>query len=114
MTASNEGFNLTDFADGTLAGAEWEDWLATHPDLAAEVVIARQIRALLGELRAAPIVLPADFEAVLMERLRRDATLLSLLDLWLTGFGRALLDLLEALFGAPPTPAYAAPDTDRQ
>ncbi len=108
MTASNERFNLTDLADGTLAGPEWEDWLATHPDLAAEVAIARQVRALLGELRAVPIALPADFEAVLMERVRRDATLLSLLDLWLAGFGRALLDLLDALFGAPLAPERTA------
>ena len=108
MTASNEEFNLTDLADGTLAGPEWEEWLAAHPDLAAEVAIAREVRALLGELRAVPIALSADFEAVLMERVRRDATLLGLLDLWLAGFGRALLDLLEALFGAPPAPAPAA------
>ena len=108
MTASNADFNLTDLADGTLAGPEWEVWLAAHPDLAAEVAIARQVRVLLGELRAVPIALPADFEAALMERVRRDATLLGLLDLWLAGFGRALLDLLETLFGSPPSPAPAA------
>ena len=114
MTSSNEELNLTDLADGTLAGPEWEVWLAAHPDLAAEVAAARQVRALLGELRTVPIALPADFEADLMERLRRDATVLGLLDLWLSGFGRALLDLLDALFGAPTTPAYAAAVTDRQ
>ncbi len=108
MTASNERFNLTDLADGTLAGPEWEEWLAAHPDLAAEVAVARQVRALLGELRAVPIALPADFEAVLMERVRRDATFLSLLDLWLAGFGRALLDLLDVLFGAPLAPERTA------
>lgn len=108
MTASNERFNLTDLADGTLAGPEWEEWLAIHPDLAAEVAIARQVRALLGELRAVPIALPADFEAVLMERVRRDATVLSLLDLWLAGFGRALLDLLDALVGPPLAPERTA------
>ena len=57
-----------------------------------------------------PVALPADFEAVLMERLRRDATVLGLLDLWLAGFGRALLDLLDALFGASPSAAPAAAD----
>ena len=102
MTSSNVEFNLTDLADGTLAGPEWEEWLAARPELAAEVAVARQVRALLGELRAVPIALPADFEAVLMERVRRDATLLSLLDLWLAGFGRALLELLDALFGTSP------------
>jgi hypothetical protein len=91
-----------------LAGPEWEGWLAAHPDLAAEVAVARQVRALLGELRTVPIAMPADFDAVLMERLRREATFLGLLDLWLSGFGRALLDLLDALFDAPPSPAPAA------
>ena len=103
MTSSNEEFNLTDLADGTLAGPEWEVWLAAHPDLAAEVAVARQVRALLGELRTVPIALPADFEAVLMDRLRRDATFLGLLDLWLFGFGRALLDLLDAFVDAQPS-----------
>ena len=103
MTSSNEEFTLTDLADGTVAGPEWDVWLAAHPDLAAEVAVARQVRALLGELQTVPIALPADFEAVLMERLGRDATFLGLLDLWLSGFGRALLDLLDALFGAPPS-----------
>ena len=114
MTSSNDEFTLTDLADGTIAGPEWEGWLAAHPDLAAEVAAARQVRALLGELRTVPIALPADFEAVLMERVRRDATVLGLLDLWLSGFGRALLDLLDALFGAPSPPAYAEPVVNRQ
>jgi hypothetical protein len=108
VTSSNAEFNLTDLADGTLAGPEWEAWLAAHPDLAAEVAVARQVRALLGELRTVPIALPADFEEILMERVRRDATFLGLLDLWLFGFGSALLDLLDALFGASPSPAPAA------
>ena len=105
MTSSDDEFTLTDLADGTLAGPEWEVWLTGHPDIAAEVAAARQVRALRGELRTVPIALPADFEAVLMERVRRDATFLGLLDLWLSGFGRALLDLLDALFGAPLSPA---------
>ena len=104
MAASSEAFNPTDLADGTLAGPEWEEWLAAHPDLMAEVAVARQVRALLLELRAVPIALPVDFEAALMERVRRDATLLGLLDLWLAGFGRALLELLDAFLGAPPAP----------
>ena len=68
-----------DLADGTFAGPEWEGWLAAHPELAAEVAAARQVRALLGELRSVPIALPADFEAVLMARVGRDATFLGLL-----------------------------------
>ncbi len=104
MTGSDE-FNLTDLADDTLAGPEWEEWLAAHPDLASQVTMARQVRALLTELRAMPIEVPADFEAMLMERLRRDDTFLGLLDLWLGGFGRTLLELLDLLFGTQPTQA---------
>jgi len=107
VTSSDAEFNLTDLADGTLTSPEWEVWLAEHPEIAAEVAVARQVRALLGELRTVPVALPADFEAVLMERVGRDATYLGLLDLWLSGFGRALLDLLDALFDAPPSPASA-------
>lgn len=102
MDASGGPIYLTDLADGTLSGPVWQEWLATHPDLAAEVDIARQVAALLGELRAAPMLLPATFEAALMERVHRDATLLGLLDLWLAGFGKALLELLSALIDALP------------
>ncbi len=104
MTKGDEQFNLTDLADGTLAGPEWEEWLAAHPDLAAEVAMARQVRTLLAELRAVPVEVPENFEAILMERVRRDDTLLGLLDLWLGGFGHALLELLDLLFAAPPAP----------
>ena len=104
MSGSDEASTLTDLADGTLTGPDWEEWLGAHPDLAAEVALARQVSALLMELRAAPIALPADFEATLMERVHRDATIMDLLDLWIVGFGRALLDLLDALFGRPPAP----------
>ncbi len=103
MTGSEE-LNLTDLADGALAGPDWEQWLAAHPDLASQVTMARQVRALLTELRAMSVEVPADFEAMVMERLRRDDTFLGLLDLWLAGFGSALLELLDVLFGSQPTP----------
>lgn len=106
MTGSEE-FNLTDLADGTLAGREWEEWLGAHPDLATQVNVARQVHALLTELRAMPLEVPADFEVMLMERLRRDDTFLGLLDLWLGGFGSALLELLDLLFGTQPTQAQS-------
>ncbi len=113
MTTGDTGFDLTDLADGTLAGPEWEAWLSAHPDLAVQVSMARQVRALLMELRAMPVEVPADFEAILMERLRRDDTFLGLLDLWLAGFGRVLLELLDALFGAPSPPESAPSGTGR-
>jgi anti-sigma factor RsiW len=107
MLPDDQPVDITDLADGTLAGPEWDAWLAAHPDAAAEVEIARRVRALLTELRAASIVVPAGFEARLMERVRGDTTLLELLDLGLAGCGRALLELLELLFGLAPAPQPA-------
>ena len=107
MTMGDADVDLTDLADGVLSGPDWEAWRATHPEQAAEVVAARRVHLLLAELRAVPVVLPADFELRLMERARRDTTVLDLLDLWLAGWGRALLELLDVLFGGLPAPRSA-------
>jgi hypothetical protein len=100
----NEEINLAELADGLLSGPEWESWLETHPDAAAEVAVARRVRSLVSELRTTSVTLPADFEARLLERVRADATLLDLLDLNLARFGGAILELLEAIFGLLPAP----------
>ncbi len=104
MTMGNADGDLTDLADGALSGPDWEAWRATHPEQAAEVVVARRVPLLLAELRVAPVALPADFEARLMERVQRDATILDLLDLWLAGWGHLLLELLDLLFGGLSAP----------
>ncbi len=104
MATGNEDWTLTDLADGTLAGPDWEAWLAAHPEQAAEAAVARRVQVLLAELRTVPVVLPADFEARLLERVRRDVTVLDLLDLWLAGWGRVLLEFLDLLFASPPAP----------
>ena len=108
MTINDPEINLTDLADGTLAGPEWDAWLAAHPDAAAEVAIARRVRVLMIELRATSIAVPADFEARLMQRVREDVALLDLLDLGLAGFGRTLIELINALLGVLPEPQPAA------
>jgi hypothetical protein len=100
--------NLTDLVDGTLSGPEWDAWLVAHPAAAAEIAIARRVRALMVELRAAEIAVPAGFEARLMARVRDDTTLLDLLDLGLAGIGRALIELLNVLFGLLPDPQLSA------
>ncbi|HNP73857.1 MAG TPA: hypothetical protein PLO33_09015 [Kouleothrix sp.] len=100
--------NLTDLADGVLAGPEWDAWLEAHPEAAAEVELARRVRRLLGRLHEAQIAVPEGFEARLMARIRDDRTLLDLLDLGLTGLGRALLELLNILFSLLPAPEPAA------
>ena len=101
MAMNNEDGILADMADDALAGPDWEAWLASHPEVATEVATARRVRLLLAELRTVPVTLPADFEARLMERVRRDATFLDLLDLWLVGWGRVLLEVLDLLFSGP-------------
>src|SRR5687768_8329288 len=107
MTMGSADGDLTDVADGMLSGSDWEAWRATHPEQAAEVVVARRVHLLLAELRAVPVALPADFEARLMERVQRDATILDLLDLWLAGWGHLLLELLDLLFGGRSAPQSA-------
>lgn len=94
---------ITDLADDTLVGPEWEAWLAAQPDAAREVALAQRVRGLVGQLRALEYTLPADFEARLLERVRNDTTLLDLLDLGLAGLGRVFLELLDALFSLVPT-----------
>jgi hypothetical protein len=104
MTPDNQAANLTDLADGTLAGPEWDGWLAEHPDAAAEVLVAQRVRSLMRDLAAAAIAVPDGFEQRLMERLRQDRTLLDLLDLGFFSAGRALIELLNILLSLLPAP----------
>jgi len=108
MATSFDDISITDLVDAPPAGTEWEAWLATHPDLAAEIEIARRVRAFVAELRSSAIEVPADFEARLMARIRADRTLLDLLDVGLSGFGRAVMELLHLLFDLLPAPAPAS------
>jgi hypothetical protein len=105
MDTNDEQSFLADLADGALAGPEWEAWLAEHPDEAAQVEIARRVRALIAELRAAEVEVPVGFEARLLARLREDTTLLDLLTLSFNGAGQALLELIDALLNLLPAPA---------
>jgi anti-sigma factor RsiW len=107
MTPDDQTINLTDLADGTLAGPEWDAWLAAHPAAAAEVAIARRVQALMRDLSAAAIAVPDGFEERLMERLRQDRTLLELLDLGFLSAGRALIELINLLLSLLPAPPPA-------
>ena len=100
--------SLTDLADGLLSGPEWEQWLAAHPEEAAEVEVARRVRRLVRQLAVAEFALPQDFEMRLMARIREDRTLLDLLDLLLANLGGALIELINVLLSVlsvPPQPA---------
>lgn len=95
---------ITDLIDGALPEAQRNAWLAAHPELADEVVLAQRVRNLLIELRAAQIEVPPDFEARLIKRIHADTTLQHLLDWGLGGVGRALIELLDLIFGLVPAP----------
>ena len=103
MTTDDPETILTDLVEGTLRGPQWDAWLARHPQAASEVATAQRVRSLLTELRTLDVTLSPDFEARLLERIHADRTLLDLLDLGLAGFGQAFLELLNILFGQPPT-----------
>ncbi len=105
MSDRTNDTTVPDLAEGLLSGPEWESWLASHPEQAAEVALARRVRALLDELRAAEVAVPDGFEARLLERVREDAALRDLLDLGLAGLGRTLIELINALLSLLPTPA---------
>ena len=113
--ATNEP-NLADLADGTLSGPEWEAWLLAHPQQAAEVAATRQIHALLQQLRADQVELPAHFEARILSHVHRASAVRELLNLNLSGTTRALLELLSVLFsllpGVPPDAAAAPRSAD--
>ncbi|HEU5327369.1 MAG: hypothetical protein ACTHMJ_22975 [Thermomicrobiales bacterium] len=100
--------DLTDLVEGVLSGPEWEAWLAANPAIAADVAIARRVRAALIELRAAPLALPPDFEARLLQRCRQSSAVLDLLDLGLAKGLQALLDLLAVFFALLPGPQPAS------
>jgi hypothetical protein len=108
MTSLDDSM-LFDLADGALAGPEWDALLAANPELAAEVALARNVRAMLRQLSAEGAAVPAGFERRLLARVREDAALRDLLNLSLSGVGHVLRDLLQALLGpaAAPQPAVA-------
>jgi hypothetical protein len=92
-----------DFAE--LEGAVWEAWRAANPEAAEEIELSRRVRQLLVALHEAEFAVPEGFEARLMERLREDRALVDLIDLWVSGIGRAVLELLALIFALLPQPA---------
>jgi len=108
MATTFDETNITDWVDAPPSGPEWEAWLAAHPEIAAEIEIARRVHAFVAELQKSSVQVPADFEARLMARIRADRTLLDLLDVGLSGFGRAVIELLNLLFSLLPNPTPAS------
>jgi hypothetical protein len=98
---------LAEVAEGVAPDADFAVWLAHHPDLQHDLTIARNIYALLAELREAEIMVPDGFEARLMQRLNQDAALHSLFDLGVNGMSKLLIELLTLMFGLIPQARHA-------
>ncbi len=109
---------LVDLAGEDLTGEALRKMLATRISsaeeierAAQEVEISRRVRLFMIRLREAEIEVPADFEAKLMARVSKDATLLNLLEIYLFGFGRTLIELVNALFSFVPESKVSEPAT---
>jgi hypothetical protein len=108
MTINDDEVDLTALADGIVSGSEWDAWLASHPQAAAEVAIARRVRTLIARLQADDIALPADLERRVLARMHTNTALLDMLELSFAGVGRALIEVLEIFFGILPPSRSAA------
>jgi anti-sigma factor RsiW len=102
MTIDDTNVDLTALADGSVGGPEWDAWLTTHPDAAAEVAMMRRVRALVVQLRSFEVIVPEDFEARVLARVQVNTALLDLLELSLSTVGRAFFDVLDLVFGLLP------------
>lgn len=103
MTINGNEVDLVALAEGALSGPEWDAWLAAHPAAAAEVEVARRVRALVAQMRSAEVELPADFEARVLAQVGANTTALDLLELIFVGAGRALREVLNVLFAERST-----------
>lgn len=100
---------LADLTSEGLAGKELRNLLAERiadPDVveqaAREVEIAQRVRRLVIRLQELEMEISSDFEAKLMARVSENVALLNLLEVYLTGFGRSLIELVNALFSLFP------------
>ena len=96
---------LADLADDTESSVVWQTWLDAHPRQAAEVAAARQMRALVQQLRTLSVDVPADIEARVLSNVHGTAAVRELLNLNLSGSARALLELMALLFSFLPASA---------
>lgn len=108
---------LVDLANEDLSGDALRNLLATRissaeeiEQAAKEVEISRRVRLFMISLQQAEIEVPADFEAKLMARVSEDTTLMNLLDIYLSGFGRTLLELITAFLSFVPEKQVAEPN----
>jgi len=95
---------LTEYVDGTLPAAESaavQEHLLHCPSCARSAAVATFVHLLLARIREQEeIVVPANFEALLMQRLQDEQSLFILLDFSLAGGLNWLLELLQLVFGS--------------
>lgn len=95
---------IPDLVDGTVPTsllAEAEAALSQCPDCQRELTIARQVRAVLLELKAeyADVQIPAGFEARLLKQVRAQHSGLELLDLSSRAFAMWLIEFINLIGG---------------
>jgi hypothetical protein len=101
---------LADLANGETSGAELKNLLAVRlraseveiESATREIEISRRVRRVLEKLRQAEVEIPADFEVKIMDRIRKNVTLLDLLEVYMNGFGYALVEFVNVLFSFFP------------
>lgn len=115
MTSENNPpeLNLAELADSVNDNPEWQGWLAAHPQAANQVAAARQMRALLQQLRSLSVDVPEDIETRILSRVHRTTAVRELLNLNLSGSARALLELMTLLFSFLPASAIEEPPAAR-
>jgi hypothetical protein len=92
---------FAELADAAASNPEWEAIIASEPAF-ADIEVARKVRLLLLAMQEAHIMVPEGFEERLLMRIRADRTLVDMIDLWLNGIGRVVLELIAVLFAAVP------------
>jgi len=100
--AEENDWDIAEIADSMLDDAAWSAWVSAHPEGVSEAVLARRVHVLLARLQEAQITLPPDFQTRLFQRLQADVTLLDVVDLGFAGFGRVLIELLNAFLSVLP------------
>jgi hypothetical protein len=102
---------LIDLADQETDGDDLRESLLKRTSSAEEleratkeINISRRVSKLMIKLKTAEIEVPADFEARLMTKVRNDETMLSLLEIYSTGFCSVLIELFNLISGLLPDP----------
>lgn len=114
MTANDtQQPSLAELAETDSLTADQQAWLVAHPEEAAEVAAARQMRELLLQLRSLSVDVPEGLEARISSKVHRTTAVRELLNLNLSGSARALVELMTLLFSFFPAASQEEPPAPR-